>query len=62
MLAERHTVAEGVFSAAAVSALAKELAIDMPIAAAVDAVLNRGAAIDATIDGLLARPFRAESG
>jgi glycerol-3-phosphate dehydrogenase (NAD(P)+) len=62
VLAERHTVAEGVFSAAAVSTLARELAIDMPIAAAVDAVLNRGAAIDATIEGLLARPFRAESG
>jgi glycerol-3-phosphate dehydrogenase (NAD(P)+) len=62
VLAERHTVAEGVFSAAAVSTLARELAIDMPIATAVDAVLNRGAAIDATIEGLLARPFRAESG
>ena len=62
VLAERHTVAEGVFSAAAVSALAQDLAIDMPIAAAVDAVLNRGADIDATIEGLLARPFRAESG
>ncbi len=34
----------------------------MPIAAAVDAVLNLGADIDATIAGLLQRPFRAEFG
>ena len=60
VLAERRTVAEGVFSAAAVTDLAGRLSIDMPISAAVDAVLNRGADIDVTIAGLLARPFRTE--
>ena len=62
LLAERRSVAEGVFSAAAVVALAGRLGVDMPIAAAVDAILNRGADIDETIAGLLARPFRDETG
>ena len=62
ILGERRTVAEGVFSAEAVTALAADLGVDMPIAAAVDAVLNRGADLDATIAGLLTRPFRAERG
>ena len=62
VLAERRTVAEGVFSAEAVTALAAGLGVDMPISAAVDAVLNRGADLDAAIAGLLARPFRAEHG
>jgi glycerol-3-phosphate dehydrogenase (NAD(P)+) len=43
-----------------VTDLAGRLGIDMPISAAVDAVLNRGADIDVTIAGLLARPFRTE--
>jgi glycerol-3-phosphate dehydrogenase (NAD(P)+) len=60
ILAERRSVAEGVFSAAAITELAERSEIEMPIVAAVDAVLNRGAEIDATIEGLLARPFRAE--
>ncbi len=60
ILAERRSVAEGVFSAAAITGLAESLGIEMPIVAAVDAVLNRGSDIDATIEGLLARPFRAE--
>jgi len=42
--------------------LAGRLGVDMPIAAAVDAILNRGADIDETIAGLLARPFRDETG
>ena len=56
----RLTVAEGVFSAPAAIALAQRLGIEMPIAQAVDAILNRGADIDAVIDGLLSRPFREE--
>ena len=34
--------------------------VEMPIAGAIDAVLNRGADIDAEIAGLLARPFTPE--
>jgi glycerol-3-phosphate dehydrogenase (NAD(P)+) len=60
VLAERRSVAEGVYSAAAVTGLAARRGVDMPIAAAVDAVLNRGAAIEPTIEGLLARPFKTE--
>ena len=56
ILAARASVAEGVFSAAAVTALARRLAVEMPISAAMDAVLNHAADIDATIAGLLARP------
>ena len=61
LLRTRRTIAEGVFSAAAVAGLARRLGIEMPIVAAVDAVLNRGEGLDAAIDGLLSRPFRAEA-
>ncbi len=60
VLAERHTVAEGVFTAEAVAALAAGLGVEMPICEAVHAVLNLGADLGETIAGLLARPFRAE--
>ena len=60
ILAGRRSVAEGVSSAAAAAALAARLGVDMPITAAVDAILHRGAAIDAVIAGLLARPFTSE--
>jgi glycerol-3-phosphate dehydrogenase (NAD(P)+) len=61
ILAERRSVAEGVTSAAATVALARRLKVDMPIAAAVDAILHRGAAIDEAIAALLARPFKSEA-
>lgn len=60
ILAGRKAVTEGVHTASAVVALAARLGVDMPICAAVDAVLNRGADLDATIQALLARPFKAE--
>ena len=60
LIAGRRTVAEGVFSAEAVVALAGQLDVDMPISKAVDAILNRGAGIEETIEDVLARPFRAE--
>ncbi|NUB26995.1 NAD(P)H-dependent glycerol-3-phosphate dehydrogenase [Azospirillum brasilense] len=60
VLAERRSVAEGVYTAAAVVGLAGKKGVDMPLCAAVDAILNRGAGLDATIDGLLSRPFREE--
>ena len=49
-----------VASAAAVAGLAARLNVEMPIVASVDAVLHRGMAIARLIDGLLARPHRAE--
>lgn len=60
ILAERNSVAEGVFNAESVTALAASLGIEMPICAAVDQVINHGADIDAAIEGLLNRPFRPE--
>jgi glycerol-3-phosphate dehydrogenase (NAD(P)+) len=60
ILAQRNTVAEGVYTAASVTALAKRLHVDMPIAGAVNAILHEGAAIDEAVAGLLARPFKAE--
>jgi glycerol-3-phosphate dehydrogenase (NAD(P)+) len=60
ILGTRRSIAEGVSSAAAVGALARRLGVDMPIVAAVDAILHRAADIDETIAGLLARPFRTE--
>lgn len=59
-LAGRRSVVEGVASAAAVAALAAKHGVEMPIADAADAVLHRGKAIAPMIEGLLARPRRAE--
>jgi glycerol-3-phosphate dehydrogenase (NAD(P)+) len=60
ILGARRSVAEGVTTAPAVLALAKGLGVDMPISAAVDAVLHHGADIDKTIAALLSRPLKAE--
>ena len=59
-LAGRRSVVEGVATAAAVAGLAARLGIEMPISEAVDAVLHRGVPIDAMIERLLRRPYRAE--
>lgn len=61
VLAERKSVAEGVWTAASVTALAAALDIDMPISAAVDAILHHGASIEAVIEALLSRPIKAEA-
>jgi glycerol-3-phosphate dehydrogenase (NAD(P)+) len=61
ILAARHSVAEGVTSARAAAVLAQRLSVDMPIVAAVDAILHRTAPIDAVIEELLSRPLRAET-
>ena len=62
ILEERNSIAEGVFTASAAVALAEKLDVDMPIATAVDAVLNRDADIDDVIGALLARPLKTEAG
>ena len=53
-------LAEGAFTAAALVELAARKGIEMPISAAVDAVLAGKLTIDAAIEALLMRPFRAE--
>lgn len=60
VLAGRRSVVEGVASSGAVAALAERLDVEMPIVAAVDAVLHRGMAIDMMIERLLRRPYRSE--
>jgi glycerol-3-phosphate dehydrogenase (NAD(P)+) len=56
----RGTLAEGVFTAAVLVAMAADRGVDMPIATAVAAVLDGTLSIDAAIESLLTRPFRAE--
>ncbi|WP_085936600.1 NAD(P)H-dependent glycerol-3-phosphate dehydrogenase [Enhydrobacter aerosaccus] len=56
----RRQVVEGQATAPAVLARAARLEIEMPICTAVDAILHRGADLDQTIRGLLARPLRRE--
>src|SRR5262245_41221943 len=60
-LAGRRTVAEGVSSAGAIVARARSLKIEMPIAEAVDAIVNSNADIGQTVTALLNRPFKEES-
>ena len=56
----RRSVVEGVATAAAVARLAERLGVEMPISSGVDALLHRGESVDAAIDLLLRRPYRAE--
>jgi len=58
--AERRSVAEGVESAPAVLALAAKHGVEMPICAAVAAILAGRMDIDDAITALLSRPFKAE--
>ena len=62
VMAERRAVTEGVFSAESVVALARQIGVDMPISRAVDQVVNHGADLGETIQGLLSRPFARETG
>jgi glycerol-3-phosphate dehydrogenase (NAD(P)+) len=61
ILAERNSVAEGVASAPAVMELAARMGVDLPICAAVNAILNEDKNVDEVISGLLSRPFRHET-
>lgn len=59
-LSAHKSVAEGAFTASAVTSLAKQNGIEMPIAASVDAIINHGASIDQEIESLMSRPFARE--
>lgn len=61
IMGARRTVAEGVHTARAIEALAGKHGVEMPICAAVDAVLHKDAGIDAALAALLARPFTTEA-
>jgi glycerol-3-phosphate dehydrogenase (NAD(P)+) len=60
VLGARRSVAEGVYTAAAVVRLAGVHGVEMPIASAVDAIVRGALDVDTAIDALLSRPFRAE--
>lgn len=61
ILGERQSVAEGVDTAVAITDLAGQLNIDMPICHGVDSIVNHGGEIDATVNALLARPVGTDS-
>ncbi|VXC90847.1 Glycerol-3-phosphate dehydrogenase (NAD(P)+) [Oceanicaulis sp. 350] len=61
VLGARKAVTEGVTTAPAVVALAKTQGVDMPICAAVDAVLAGRISVDDAIQALLNRPFGPET-
>ncbi len=60
LMADRRTVAEGAFSAPVLAADAKTRGIDMPIVAAVAALIAGVADVRSVIAGLLARPLTGE--
>lgn len=53
-------LAEGYFSLSSILQRADEAGVDMPICAAVDAIINRGIAVDDTMNALLSRPLKLE--
>lgn len=57
---QSHKLAEGAFTASVLSEMAKEYGVDMPITAAVAAVLDGAMSVDDAIVSLMTRPFRAE--
>ncbi len=61
MLADRRTVAEGAFTAPVLLESAQNLGVDMPIVAAVCALLDGSATVSEVTAALLARPLKAES-
>jgi glycerol-3-phosphate dehydrogenase (NAD(P)+) len=61
VLGSRRSVAEGLYTAAAVMRLAAEKQIEMPICSAVQAIVEGKATVEAAIEALLARPFKAET-
>src|SRR5262249_12265412 len=59
--AQHGKVVEGVFTASVLVEMARARGVEMPIASAVAAVLDGQLGIDAAIESLLTRPFRAEA-
>jgi len=54
-------LAEGVFTAPVLLEMARDQSVDMPISTAVAALLTGKVTVDAVIESLLTRPFKAES-
>ena len=60
LLADRRTVAEGAHTAPVLARAAREAGVDMPIVAAVCALLAGEASVDEVVERLLSRPLRSE--
>lgn len=60
VLSTRRSVAEGVYTAAAVVRVAADRGIEMPIAEAVHAVVAGTTTVEAAIEALMSRPQKAE--
>jgi glycerol-3-phosphate dehydrogenase (NAD(P)+) len=60
VMAERNSVSEGVHTASILAVLAESHGIEMPISAAVNAIVSGNAGVGETIENLLNRPIRAE--
>ena len=60
LMTDRRTVAEGAHTAPVLDRIAREQEIDMPIVAAVAALLQ-GESVDAVLEALLSRPPRPEA-
>jgi glycerol-3-phosphate dehydrogenase (NAD(P)+) len=61
LMADRQTVAEGAFTAPVLARLAEQEGIDMPIVAAVAALLDGRCTADQALEQLMARPPRPEA-
>lgn len=60
LLADRHTVAEGAFTAPVLARAARAAGVDMPIVDSVCALLDGSESVDGVVERLLARPLKAE--
>ncbi len=60
LLSDRRTVAEGAFTAPVLHRVADEAGVEMPIVAAVCALLDGSATAKDVVGGLLARPLKSE--
>jgi glycerol-3-phosphate dehydrogenase (NAD(P)+) len=60
VLAERNSVAEGVYTAGAALDLARRHGVDMPITQAVSEIVSGDLSVDEAIRALLSRPFTTE--
>ena len=60
LMADRRTVAEGAFTAPVLHESAQALGVEMPIVAAVCALLDGSATVGQVVEALLSRPLKAE--
>lgn len=61
ILSEKRTVAEGVFTAAAVLERAARAGVEMPICEGLSKIMNENVPVDDVIQSLFARPFKSEN-